>query len=147
VFVFDAQKADAFDKLAAWDRDITRAAGGKQFAKLLVAGKYDVCPPIMTKESLEAFRDAHGFAAYIPTSAETKIGCDQLHKAIVKHIPWKALPATVSTPTFRRLKQAILTLKDRLTDRPKKKTQHKPVVVTFADLTEMVRKLVSQHET
>lgn len=67
VFVLDAQKPDACDKLAAWDRDITRAAGGKPFEKLLVAGKYDVCPPIMTKESIESYCDAHDFAASIAT--------------------------------------------------------------------------------
>ena len=76
VFVFDAQKSDAFEKLAAWDRDITRAAGGKTFVKLLVAGKYDVCPPIMTTESIEMFRAAHDFALYMPTSAETNFGCE-----------------------------------------------------------------------
>ena len=147
VFVFDAQKPDAFDKLSAWDRDITRAAGGKPFAKLLVAGKYDVCPPIMTKESIESFRDAHDFAEYIPTSAETKLGCEQLHRAIVKHIQWKALPATLSTPTFRRIKRAILTLKDRLTVKIGTKAQPQPVVVTSAELIEMVRALIPEDAT
>jgi small GTP-binding protein len=147
VFVFDAQKSDAFEKLAAWDRDITRAAGGKTFVKLLVAGKYDVCPPIMTKESIESFRVAHDFAAYIPTSAETKLGCEQLRNAIADRIPWKALPVIVSTPTFRRLKQVILTLKDRSTAKTGGKAQRPAVVVALAELVGMVRKLIPGETT
>jgi small GTP-binding protein len=146
VFVFDAQKADAFDKLAAWDRDITRAAGGKSFAKLLVAGKFDVCPPIMTRESIRQFAADHGFADYIETSAETRLGCDQLHRAIIKHIPWKDLPAIVSTPTFRRLKQAILTLKDRLADPPENATRPRPAVVPLAELTVRIREQMPEPE-
>ena len=65
----------------------------------------------------------------------------KLRTAIANLIPWKALPVTISTPTFRRLKQAILTLKDRSTAKAGAKAVRPSVVVTLAELLKMIKNL------
>lgn len=87
VLVFNPQSDNPFEELGQWDRDLQRAAR-RPFKKLLVAGRCDRGGLKVSSESFERFRTERGFANYIETSARTGMGCDQLHEAVVRQIPW-----------------------------------------------------------
>lgn len=112
LLVFDPQKDDPFDGLAQWDRDLTRAAGGRPFAKRLVAGRCDRGGLRVSQKQVDEFQGRRGFEGYHKTSALSGEGCDELRKAIVAAIPWDRLPRTSSPRVFKRIKEEILALKD-----------------------------------
>ena len=118
VFVFDPQDRNPLAGLAEWDRMMTRAAR-KPFAKLLVAGRCDRGGAMISRGLIDQFRQDHQFGPYIETSAQTGLGCDELARAIVGHIDWDAIPYTVSSETFRKLKEVIVRIKDRTYATPK----------------------------
>jgi small GTP-binding protein len=112
VLVFDPQKDDLFEKLADWDRDLTRAAR-RPFAKLLAAGRVDLGRLRVSRDELRGFAEKRSFGGdLIETSAATGEGCDQLEKAILGAIRWDELPWRSSPRLFMRLKEEIIRLKD-----------------------------------
>jgi small GTP-binding protein len=111
VLVFNPQSENPFEGLGQWERDLQRAARGK-FKTLLVAGRCDRGGLMVSRQSLEQFRKDRGFADYIETSASQGMGCDELRKAIVRHIDWKEIPWESSPRSFKRLKDDILKLRD-----------------------------------
>ena len=66
----------------------------------------------VSAELIERFRQEKGFVHYLPTSALTGAGCQELHRAIVNDIDWTGIPLTASPDIFRRLKDAIIRLRD-----------------------------------
>jgi small GTP-binding protein len=119
ILVFNPQSDNPFDALGQWDRDLVRAAK-RPFQKLLVAGRCDRGGLLVSGKAIEEFRDARGFSAFLSTSALTGMGCGELRDAIEQHIRWDAIPWTSSPRLFKRLKDAIVELKDLslLPDRP-----------------------------
>jgi small GTP-binding protein len=111
VLVFNPQSNDPFDGLAEWDRALTRAAR-RPFRKLLVAGRCDRGGLTVSAELVERFRRDKGFAGFLRTSALTGEGCRELHQAIVSEIDWTGIPFTSSPTIFRRLKEAVVGLRD-----------------------------------
>jgi small GTP-binding protein len=111
ILVFDPQKERPFEGLAQWDHDV-EAAAGHGIAKLLVAGRVDVGRELRSLDDIEAFMKKRGYVEYVATSAFTGEGIDALRQAIARHIPWDAIPSTVSPRIFRLLKGAIIRLKD-----------------------------------
>jgi small GTP-binding protein len=112
VLVFDPQRNDPFEGLSEWDRDLTRAAGGRPFRKLLVAGRCERGGLRVSDELVKKFVEDHGFAGFYQTSAKSGSGCADLRQAILDSIPWDELPWTVSPRIFKRIKEEILRLKD-----------------------------------
>ncbi|MFY3284674.1 TIR domain-containing protein [Achromobacter xylosoxidans] len=111
VLVFDAQKANVFDSLEQWNRDLTRSVE-KPPAKLLVAGRIDASYVRVSQDDIDEFVKEHNFKSYLQTSALTNEGCDQLRNAIVDYIDWDSLPWRSSPVLFKRLKEQIVRLKD-----------------------------------
>jgi small GTP-binding protein len=111
VLVFNPQSENPFEGLSQWDRDIQRAARRK-FRKLLVAGRCDRGGMMVSRESIERFRQERGFEGFLETSAQTGKGCPELREAIIRHIPWDEIPWTASPRIFRLLKEEIVKLKD-----------------------------------
>jgi WD40 repeat protein/GTPase SAR1 family protein len=111
VLVFNPQSENPFEGLGQWDRDLQRAAR-RSFRKLLVAGRCDRGGLMVSRESVERFREERGFARYLETSAYTSEGCRELKKAIISQIPWDDIPWTASPRIFKLLKEEILRLKD-----------------------------------
>jgi GTPase SAR1 family protein len=111
VLVFNPQSNNPFDGLGEWDHALTRAARGR-LSKLLVAGRCDRGGLTVSAELIERFRQEKGFGHYLPTSALTGGGCEELHRAIVDGIDWTGIPLTASPDIFRRLKEAIIRLRD-----------------------------------
>ena len=58
----------------------------------------------MTAEELQAFCRKHGIEGPIETSALTGLGVKELVERMKAMIPWEDKPATVTTTTFKRIK-------------------------------------------
>ena len=110
MLVFDGQKDDVIPRLWDWNRAIETA--NRQIPKLLAAGRTDVNPVRLGRHELERFRGAAGFDGYFETSAAAALNVDELRAAIVASINWDRLPWRSSPATFRRIRSAILRLKD-----------------------------------
>jgi small GTP-binding protein len=112
VFVFNPQSDNPFEGLAQWDKDIKRAARGK-FKKLLVAGRCDRGGIRVSRDLMDKYARENGFSRYIETSAKSGDGCEELYRAIVDEIDWDRIPWMSSPETFKRLKNAIIRLKNK----------------------------------
>ncbi len=112
LFVFNPQSDNPFEGLGQWDRDLSRAAGGKPFRKLLVAGRCDRGGLRVSQALVDTFWKERQFHGYHETSANTGTGCKELREAILDAIPWDSLPYTSSPKIFKRIKEESLKLKD-----------------------------------
>ena len=111
VLVFDGQKEDLFEALSQWDRDLTRAAG-REFAKLLVAGRVDAGGLRVSRSDVEKFAAERKFKGFLETSAKKNLGCEELQQAILAGIDWDQIPCRTTEALFKRLKEEIIRLKD-----------------------------------
>ncbi len=78
---------------------------------LLVAAQKDRGTCSLTPEELSAFCQKHGIAGLIRTSAFTGEGITELVEQMKSLIPWEEKAATVTTTTFKRIKDYVLRLK------------------------------------
>jgi GTPase SAR1 family protein len=111
VLVFNPQSENPFEGLGQWDRDLERAAR-RPFRKLLVAGRCDRGGLMVSRATVERFRQERGFTDFLETSASTGDGCVALRDAIIRNIPWEEIPWTASPRIFKLLKEGIVRLKD-----------------------------------
>lgn len=81
-------------------------------ATLLIAARSDRGTPRLTQEELDAFCRQRGIAACLPTSAMVGEGIEALVERMKGLIPWDTKPATVTTETFKRIKDFVLELKE-----------------------------------
>ncbi|HEX7318697.1 MAG TPA: TIR domain-containing protein [Pyrinomonadaceae bacterium] len=80
---------------------------------VLVGARVDVCPPALSQQELEQFCQRHGISGgYVSTSAKMGEGLDALLEKIKAQIPWDEMTATVTTVTFKRIKDYVLSLKE-----------------------------------
>ncbi len=91
-------------------------AGQSRCPILLVAAQTDrgSCP--MTPDELAAFCQKHGIVGPITTSAFTGEGMAELVERMKSLIPWEDKAATVTTTTFKRIKDYVLGLKEAESD-------------------------------
>lgn len=106
---------------------VSNPAGGGPPA-LLLAARCDRGTSRLTQEELNAFCRQRGITAYLPTSAMRGEGIEALVERMKGLIPWDTKPATVTTETFKRIKDFVLGLKETV-DREK-------VILTAAELRE-----------
>ena len=66
----------------------------------------------MTSDELKAFCDRNGIVGPVSTSASTGAGITELMEQMKALIPWEEKPATVTTTTFKRIKDFVLGLKE-----------------------------------
>lgn len=69
-----------------------------------------------TLEELSAFCQRHGIVGPIATSAFTGLGVAELIERMKSMIPWEDKAATVTTTTFKRIKDYVLGLKEAESD-------------------------------
>jgi hypothetical protein len=86
-------------------------AGGGPPA-VLIAARSDRGTPRLTKSELDAFCRQRGITAYHATSAMAGEGIEALLERMKGLIPWNNKPATVTTETFKRIKDFVLELKE-----------------------------------
>jgi small GTP-binding protein len=79
---------------------------------VLIAARSDRGTPRLTQEELETFCRQRGITAYLPTSAMDGEGIDTLVERMKGLISWDDKPATVTTETFKRIKDYVLELKE-----------------------------------
>ena len=79
---------------------------------ILVAAQTDRGTSPLTAEELTAFCQSHGIVGPIATSALTGVGIVELIERMKSMIPWEDKPATVTTTTFKRIKDYVLSLKE-----------------------------------
>ncbi len=79
---------------------------------LLVAARCDRGTATLTRDELETFCRQRGLAGYLDTSAKDGDGVAELIERMQALIPWQDKPATVTTTTFKRIKDYVLELKE-----------------------------------
>lgn len=84
---------------------------------ILVAAQTDRGTSPLTKEELSAFCESHGIIGPIETSALTGVGIDELIESMKSMIPWDDKATTVTTTTFKRIKDYVLSLKEKESER------------------------------
>ena len=80
---------------------------------ILVGARVDRGESRLTAEELNAFCKSRGIAgSYVATSAKEGAGLEMLLQRMKELIPWDQKPATVTTATFKRIKDYLLDLKE-----------------------------------
>lgn len=108
--LFDA--ADIHDPLHGVGFWLKQLQTGKSRCPIiLVAAQTDRGISPLTQEELSAFCKSHGIVGPIATSAVTGEGINELVESMRLLIPWEDKAATVTTATFKRIKDYVLSLK------------------------------------
>ena len=94
---------------------------------VLVGARIDRGVAVLTGQELDQFCQRYGVSGgYLATSAVTGAGLDQLMSILRTQILWEEMATTVTTVTFKRIKEYVLTLKER--------PDRRSVLVTPVDL-------------
>jgi small GTP-binding protein len=86
--------------------------GGHRCPAILVGAQVDRGISTLTEDELKAFCRQQGVAGSVRTSAFTGEGVAELIEHMKALIPWDDKPATVTTTTFKRIKNYVLGLKE-----------------------------------
>jgi small GTP-binding protein len=115
--LFDASDIrDPLHGVGFWLKQLQ--AGRTRCPIILVAAQTDRGTCTLTAEELMAFCQKHAIAGPIHTSAFTGTGVPELIEQMKAMVPWGDKPATVTTTTFKRIKDYVLGLKEAQTDKP-----------------------------
>ncbi|WP_295881052.1 TIR domain-containing protein [uncultured Thiohalocapsa sp.] len=125
LLLINPQKADPFAEAGDWLKALETAAGLQQTkrdaARLLVFSQVDVGGMKLGDAKIERFAEAHGFDAWLATSAKTGAGCSDaanggapstLKRLIAESIPWQRLPWTATPRLLAELKGAVMRMRD-----------------------------------
>jgi small GTP-binding protein len=87
---------------------------GQLSPAVLVGARVDRGAPVLSQRELEQFCQRYGIrGGYISTSALSSEGLDTLLETLKVQIPWEEMTATVTTVTFKRIKDYVLALKEK----------------------------------
>ncbi|HKS43318.1 MAG TPA: TIR domain-containing protein [Blastocatellia bacterium] len=110
--LFDSHnETNPFEGASYWSQVLDQARTNTKLKKILVAARIDVGGLPASKERIEAFAREHGFAQFIPTSARTGEGCDELMEAIRQGIAWDEMPKVTTTGALATLRDYVAYLK------------------------------------
>jgi len=113
--LFDASDIhDPLHGVGFWLKQLQTGRSGCPI--VLVAAQTDRGSCTLTPEELQAFCQKHGVEGPIQTSAFTGLGVTELIEQMKSMIPWEDKSATVTTATFKRIKDYVLGLKGEETD-------------------------------
>lgn len=94
---------------------------------VLVGARSDRGASVLSQQELEQFCQRYGISGgYVSTSAKEGTGLAQLLTILKEQIPWDEMTTTVTTLTFKRIKEFVLSLKE--------KTERHNVLVSSAEL-------------
>ena len=80
---------------------------------VLIGARIDRGQPTLTEKELREFCQHHNISGgYLPTSAKSGDGIETLMNTLKSLIPWDDMPATITTDTFKRIKEFVLDLKE-----------------------------------
>jgi small GTP-binding protein len=120
-------ETNPFEGPAYWSRALDQARTNTKLKKLLVASRIDVGGLPASMERIETFARDNGFAQFIPTSANTGEGCDELLEAIRQRIPWGDVPKVTTTTTLAAMRDYIARLKGEQSGEDAKENKRAPV--------------------
>ena len=81
---------------------------------VLVGARVDRGEAVLTRDELAQFCQHHHISGgYVSTSARTGEGVDELMAILKTQIPWSQMTTTVTTLTFKRVKDYLLSLKEQ----------------------------------
>lgn len=81
---------------------------------VLVGARVDRGAPALSQQELDQFCQRCGIrGGYISTSAKSSEGLEALLEKLRTQIPWEEMTATVTSVTFKRIKDYVLTLKEK----------------------------------
>jgi small GTP-binding protein len=104
---------------------------GKLPPTVLVGARVDRGAPALSQQELDLFCQRYGIqGGYLSTSAMSGEGLDALLEKLKSQIPWDEMTATVTTVTFKRIKDYVLSLKE--------KTDRKGVLVSPVELRKLL---------
>ncbi|MGC1375168.1 MAG: TIR domain-containing protein [Anaerolineales bacterium] len=104
---------------------------------VLVGARVDRGAPALSQQELDQFCQRYGIqGGYISTSAMSGEGLDDLLERLKAQIPWDEMTATVTTLTFKRIKDYVLALKE--------KTERKGVLVSPKELRAQLEQQTSE---
>jgi small GTP-binding protein len=82
---------------------------------VLVGARVDRGTLTVSQEELQQFCQRYKISGgYVGTSAKSGVGVDMLLDLLRTQIPWERMTATVTTVTFKRIKDYVLALKEKL---------------------------------
>lgn len=120
LLLINPQKDDPFTEAGDWLKSLETAAE-RRVPRLLVFSQIDVGGMKIGNAKIERFREQHGFAGWLATSAKTGEHCSdtenggkpsKLKQMIAEHIPWSTLPWTATPRLLAELKTAVMTMRD-----------------------------------
>jgi WD40 repeat protein len=98
---------------------VHRTEGNKYSCPILLIGaRVDRGTPTLTDEELRTYCELRGISAYLSTSAKDGEGVDNLISVMQDLIRWEEKAATVTTFTFKRIKDYVMELKESPSDKP-----------------------------
>ena len=99
---------------------------------ILVGARSDRGASVLSQQELDQFCQRYGVSGgYVSTSAKSGDGLEQLLSILREQIPWDETTTTVTTRTFKRIKDFVLTLKE--------KTEQKNILVSPAELRQQLQ--------
>jgi small GTP-binding protein len=132
LLLFDATKPDPFTDTSYWLKALRTVVKRHDTKTLLVASRKDRGSPILSTERIDSYQTEKGIAGFYLTSAKTGEGCQELRDAIADLIPWGDLPHVISAESFKRLKDAVLSLRSD--------TEEKNSLLRFRELRLLIEK-------
>jgi small GTP-binding protein len=131
--LFDCRsETNPFEGAAYWSNVLDQPRTNMKVKKLLVAARIDVGGLPAGKERIETFVRDNNFAQFIPTSASTGEGCEELLEAIRQGIPWSEVPKVTTTTTLRAMRDYVARLKGEKNGQPGAPAR----LITIAELHE-----------
>lgn len=122
LLLINPQKDDPFAEAGDWLKALETAAPERRVPRLLVFSQIDVGGMKIGNAKIERFREQHGFAGWLATSAKTGEHCSDtenggkssmLKQMIADYIPWSTLPWTATPRLLAELKNAVMTIRDK----------------------------------
>ncbi len=121
LLLINPQKDDPFAEAGDWLKSLETAAPERRVPRLLVFSQIDVGGMKIGNAKIERFREQHGFAGWLATSAKTGEQCSDMENSgrpstlkqmIADHISWSTLPWTATPRLLAELKSAVMTIRD-----------------------------------
>lgn len=125
LLLINPQKDDPFAEAGDWLKALKTAGDSpeakRDVARLLIFSQIDVGGMKVGNAKIERFREQHGFAGWLPTSAKTGENCSdeenggqpsKLKQLIAGSVPWATLPWTSTPRLLAELKNAVVAMRD-----------------------------------
>ena len=129
LILFDPTRPDTLSGVDYWLKHLEDEQHSCRI--ILVAARSDVSQSPLSLSDIQAFcRERNIDGGFVVTSAKLGEGIDTLLNLIRQQIGWDAKPTTVTTQTFKRIKDYVLNLKAN--------AEQTPVLVNLAQLRSLL---------